>query len=184
LVPYKGADIALTALVPFLQSGKMRFDIIGNGPMLPSLRKIIRENDIEDSVQLHGWVPHHRIQGVLSNTRILVFPSVREFGGGVVLEAMAMGIVPIVVDYAGPGELVDVEIGIKVPLGTKNEIISSIRGVIEDILQKNYDLDALSICGEQRIESKYTWEAKASFINELYLKLGMKNDGPTRRSEF
>lgn len=174
LVPYKGADMAISASVPFLRNGTMQLDVIGNGPMMPELKRIIGENGLEGSVSMHGWVPHHQVQSLISKCHVLLFPSIREFGGGVVLEAMAMGIVPIVVDYAGPGELVDSEVGIKVPLGSRTKIIENIRTVIDKIQKNTYDLSALAVNGMRRIERSYTWDAKARFIHELYEKVLQK----------
>ena len=52
---------------------------------------------------------------------VLVFPSVRDFGAGVVFEALAVGAVPVVADFGGPGDIVHPEVGYKVPLTNESE---------------------------------------------------------------
>lgn len=101
LVPYKGPDILLEAMLPFLKEGRVHIAVVGDGPMMSELRAFIATHGLADTVMLHGWQTHDSVRSILSRSHVLGFPSIREFGGGVVLEAMALGVVPVVVDYGG-----------------------------------------------------------------------------------
>lgn len=168
LVPYKGPDMLLEAALPLLQNEQMSVDIIGDGPLALSIKNYIDNNGISGQVTLHGWVNHSSVQEIMVRSNVLAFPSIREFGGGVVLEAMALGVVPIVVDYAGPGELVNETVGIKVEMGERKKIVSGFRYEFYKILQREYDLKSLSDQAAKRIKSHYTWTAKAEQIYEIY----------------
>ena len=75
---------------------------------------------------------------------VLTFPSVHEFGGAVVLEAMAAGVVPVVVNYGGPAELVSPASGYLLPLGDRAALIASLRATLEAILADPAQLAARS----------------------------------------
>ncbi len=127
LVPYKGADLLVRAAAPLVQSGRVVLDIIGGGPQMASLQRLVDALGIGTGVRLAGWVPHHRLQERLTHSVVFCFPSVREFGGAVVIEAMALGLVPVVLDYGGPSEVVSPETGIRVPLGSVPALIANLR---------------------------------------------------------
>ena len=168
LVPYKGADILVEAAAEFVKSGKLELHIIGEGPQRLLLEKLIDRLDIRGSVHLHGWVPHLEVQKQLRLCDFLALPSVREFGGGVVLEAMALGVAPIVADYAGPAELIDDKTGISIPFTNRQSLVDGLRQTIRDLLQQPTLLDALGAAGRTRIHEHFTWEAKAKQIAEVY----------------
>lgn len=168
LVPYKGPDMMLEAVIPLLRSGELRLDVLGDGPLMPNLRKLVSDNQVDEAVTLHGWIEHSRVQDVVSKSDIFIFPSIREFGGAVVLEAMALGVVPIVVDYAGPGELVDDEVGFKVPIGTRTEIVHALGTLLRCICDRPHVLDTKSIAARARARDLFSWDAKAEQILEIY----------------
>ena len=168
LVPYKGPDMLLEAAVPHLRSGGLALDIIGDGPLMPALRDFVTREAVVSAVTFHGWVPHERVQDVLCESQLLAFPSVREFGGGVVLEAMALGVVPLVVDYAGPGELVDESTGYKVPIGSRANIIEGFRRVLGHLMVNPGLLEELSEQCRARVRSRFTWDAKAQEVLKIY----------------
>nr|AIA94704.1 Glycos_transf_1 [uncultured Myxococcus sp.] len=91
----------LEAAAPLMREGRLTLDMIGDGPMLADLRKRAGTLGIAGAVTFHGWVPHRDVSSILAACDLFAFPSIREFGGGVVLEAMALGVPPLVVDY-GP----------------------------------------------------------------------------------
>jgi glycosyltransferase involved in cell wall biosynthesis len=62
----------------------------------PRLRATARAEGLSAGVEFPGWVGHGELQDRLIRADILGFPSVREFGGAVVVEAMALGLVPVV----------------------------------------------------------------------------------------
>lgn len=180
LVPYKGADIAMEACRELLQAGKAHFDIIGDGPDMARLMSLKAELEIEQSVTLHGWKSHDDVAACLRTADAMVFPSVREFGGGVVLEAMASGVVPVVVDYGGPGELVTPACGFAVPIGPRKALVQQIASIVADMAAGKHDLQSMSVAAVTRIEQLYSWQAKAQQIAQVYQWLSSPQDSPPR----
>lgn len=168
LVPYKGADMLLEAVAQDVRAGRITVDIVGDGPQRESLMRAIQADDLSEGVKLHGWLAHQDVQRVLAQCHVLGFPSVREFGGGVVLEAMALGVVPVVVDYAGPAELVTDSTGFRVPLGRRDEIVERLRKVLSGLATDSASLTLMGERARRRVETMFTWEAKARQVEEVY----------------
>jgi glycosyltransferase involved in cell wall biosynthesis len=168
LVPYKGADMLIEAAAPLVRAGKLHVDVIGDGPEMPALRELVEREGLGGGVALDGWVPHTRMHERLGRAQVLGFPSVREFGGGVVLEAMALGLVPVVVDYAGPAELVTAETGVRVPLGPREAVVAGFRRELAEMVEHPERLAAVGARARERVLAHFTWEAKARQTREVY----------------
>jgi glycosyltransferase involved in cell wall biosynthesis len=168
LVPYKCPDILIAAAAPLLAGSKLKLDIVGDGPMRAGLEAQARALGVAEAVTFHGNVPHAEVQRILGAADIFGFPSVREFGGAVVLEAMALGVVPIIVDYGGPGEHVTPETGFAEPLGTRDDILRSFRTRLESLVADPSRLPHMSEAARARVGDRYTWGRKAEQVVEVY----------------
>ena len=125
LVPRKACDLALRAAAPLLRSDLARFTVVGDGPERNRLEQLTRSLGIEKAVSFCGWLSHAEVLSRLRSADVFVFPSVRDFGAGVVFEALAAGAVPVVVDFGGPGDIVHPEVGYKVPLTNESDVVSA-----------------------------------------------------------
>ena len=168
LVPYKGPDMLLEAAAALLRDGRMRLEIIGDGPMMPDLVAQAEALGAGSSVTFHGWKPHEEVQDIMAGCHLLSFPSIREFGGGVVLEAMALGVVPLIVDYAGPGELVVPGTGLKVACGTRAEIVAGFATELARLADDPSGLPAVAKAAQARVASHFTWARKAAQVAQVY----------------
>ena len=168
LVPYKGADMLLEAAAPLVRAGKVVIDIIGDGEQMGQLRQIVAAQSMGPGVKLDGWVEHVHMQERLAESDVLGFPSIREFGGGVVLEAMALGLVPVVADYGGPAELVTERTGYRVQMGTRADLVGRFREVLGGLAQDPSGLRAMGQRARDRVFKLFTWDAKARQILEVY----------------
>jgi glycosyltransferase involved in cell wall biosynthesis len=168
LVPYKCLDVVLNAISELAKQNKVTLDVIGDGPEIASLKLLTQRLKIDDSVIFHGNIEHTKVQNIAISCDVLAFPSIREFGGGVVLESMALGVVPIVVDYGGPAELVTKDTGIKIRLGQKSELIHSCREAIEFFLNNPEKVTVMGEASKERINRLYTWDKKAEMMLQVY----------------
>lgn len=165
LVPLKGVDMLLAAAEPLLKERRMTVDIIGDGPLMNDLQS---QAKAWPGVQFHGWKCHHEVQGIASKCTVLAFPSIREFGGGAVLEAMALGLCPVVLDYAGPGELVTADTGYKVPMGSRDRVVSGFRSQLAYCADHPQEVKARGVRARERVHTMFTWDAKASQVEQVY----------------
>jgi glycosyltransferase involved in cell wall biosynthesis len=168
LVPYKGPDMLLEAALPLLKQGQMTLDMIGDGPLMSVLRGVVEREGLEKAVRFRGWVEHQQVQHELAEMDVLTFPSIREFGGAVVLEAMAVGVVPVIVDYGGPAELVTTETGWTIPMGSRAQIVENLRGKLAELCNDPARIDAKSQAAREHVFSQFTWQAKAGQVLDVY----------------
>ncbi len=168
LVPYKGADMLIEAAASVLAEGRLTLEIIGFGPERESLEQLVAKLGLTDRVVFIGKISHHDVAARFSQADILAFPSVHEFGGAVVLEAMAMGAVPIVVNYGGPGELVTPTSGLAIPMGTREQIVTNLREILNQFVLSPHRLAPLSAQAVKRSRELFSWPAKARQTLEVY----------------
>ncbi|MBY6004061.1 glycosyltransferase family 4 protein [Salipiger bermudensis] len=178
LVPYKGPDMLLEAAAPLLRTGRMRLEIIGDGPMRAALEAQAAALGAGAATTFHGWKAHEEVQDIMAGCHLLSFPSIREFGGGVVLEAMALGVVPMIVDYAGPGELVVPGTGIKLPCSRRDEIVAGFAAELARLAEDPSGLAAMAAAAQARVADRFTWARKAEQVAQVYAWLRAGRPAP------
>ncbi len=126
LVPYKACDLALRAAASSLRSNLAHFTVVGDGPERSRLEQLAKSLGIENSVSFCGMLAHAEAMQRLHAADVMMYPSVREFGGAVVVEALAAGAVPFVADFGGPGDTVRPDVGFKVSLTNEADVVSQL----------------------------------------------------------
>lgn len=172
LVPYKGAGFLIQAISRLSREDRNRIHlkIVGDGEEKSELVKLTKEKKLEPYITFQGWVEPEKIKDVYHAADIFCFPSIREFGGAVILEAMAAGLPSIVVDYGGVGEYTTEETSIKIAPSSSEFIINELCSAIQVFL-KNPSLHFSM--GKAAIEQarKFEWGRKADQLVQIYEQL-------------
>lgn len=112
-------------------AAQVQLTIVGDGPEREHVEKIVAQHALQDKVSFTGWVDQAKTVFYYQQADVFCFPSIREFGGAVALEAMACGLPCIVPDYAGLGEYVTNETGFKIEAKSREYIIAEMASKIK-----------------------------------------------------
>jgi glycosyltransferase involved in cell wall biosynthesis len=99
-----------------------RLTLIGDGPDRDWLETVAKEAGIDESVE---WLPaklRKEITQQYQGSLALIFPSLHDSGGMVVLEALAAGAPVLCLDLGGPGAIVTPSCGIVVKCRQQTEV--------------------------------------------------------------
>jgi glycosyltransferase involved in cell wall biosynthesis len=168
LVPYKGVDLILEAMKASNALKACELRVVGDGPERARLEDLTQQYGLQTNVSFAGWVDQQSLAREFSRSQAFAFPSLREFGGGVVLEALASGLPAIVVDYGGPGELVTPECGILLAMKPRQELVEQLRRGMEELAGDPLRCQAMGEAACRRVRDEFTWTAKADRIVTMY----------------
>jgi glycosyltransferase involved in cell wall biosynthesis len=167
LIPLKACDIALRAAATLLRAGVAHFTVVGDGPELGRLQELTRFLGVENAVSFSGWLASPETMQRLRDADVLVFPSLREFGGTVVFEALGLGTVPVVADFGGPGDIVNPRVGYKIPLVDEKHMISKIESILKYLAEDRGHLETLRRQAVAYAREYLTWDAKALAVTDI-----------------
>jgi glycosyltransferase involved in cell wall biosynthesis len=181
LIPCKACDLALRAAASLLRGDLAYFTVLGDGPERKRLEQLTSSLGIEKGVSFCGWVSHEEVLRRLRSADVLVFPSVRDFGAGVVFEALACGAVPVVADFGGPGDIVHAEVGYKLALTNESDMVSNMEQILAELARNRDLLNRLRQQGMAYARECLTWEAKVERVTRVLnwaLRRGPRPDLP------
>lgn len=169
LTAYKGADMLLEAVAHLEGEVRKRVQLtlVGDGPERENLTRLIKLLNLEPTVILTGWVTQDQTDHYYRQADIFCFPSIREFGGAVVLEAMAHSLPCIVVDNGGIAEYVTPDCGFKVGPRSRDFIVEAFAREITRLVS-DHGLRARLGTGAFERGRSFSWAAKAQQVVELY----------------
>jgi len=133
LLSWKGAHLAVKAMGLALKQTTVELTIVGRGPEEARLKDEVRRLKLEDFVHFAPWMPKSEVLTLHASHDALLFPSLHDSSGTVVMEAIAHGNPVICLDLGGPAVTVDEHCSLIVRTGGKTEE-QVIQGIAEAIL--------------------------------------------------
>jgi glycosyltransferase involved in cell wall biosynthesis len=168
LVPYKGLGLTLEAIRRSPALRQCELSVIGDGPDRAAHERFVAEHGLHDCVRILGQQPQPALAAEMRRSQAFVFPSLREFGGGVILEAMACALPCLIVDYGGPGELVSEATGVKLPMRPREELIERLRTAMERMAADPDGCRRLGEAAAAEVRREHTWDARAAKVVGIY----------------
>jgi glycosyltransferase involved in cell wall biosynthesis len=133
LLYWKGVHIAIQAFAKLLpRIHHARLTIVGSGPEETRLKSDILFANIGKNVDFISWLPQQRLFELYESHDLLLFPSLHDSSGGVVLEALCHGMPVVCLDVGGPKEIVTPASGLIIKTDGRNT--SQVASIIADEL--------------------------------------------------
>jgi glycosyltransferase involved in cell wall biosynthesis len=122
LIYWKGLHLAFRALIQVRRSvPDVRLKIIGMGGDHAWLLDRVRAAGVTDLLEWVPSTPHNEIAREYRESTALLFPSLHDSGGMVVLESLAAGLPVICLDLGGPGRICTPDCAVVVPTRAVSE---------------------------------------------------------------
>lgn len=169
LIEYKAPVFALKAFaLAYRENPALRLTFIGEGPQHPFLQRAINELGLESAVSLIGSVPKKLVQEILAEQDVLLFTSLRDTSGNVLLEAMSMGLPAICFGHHGAAEISSDKTAIRVVPSSREK---SAQDIAEALLKLANEPELRQHMGQNarlRIFEEFSWEKSAEKMNQIY----------------
>jgi glycosyltransferase involved in cell wall biosynthesis len=167
LVPTKGARDAIRAL-SLTRDLPVELDIVGDGFDRDHCVNLASSLGVSDRVRFHGRVPRDQVEPLYRRADVFVFPSYREPGGSVVLEAMSHGLPVVTSDLGGPAYAVDATSGFRLTPTSPDQYAGDIAAAISVLVTKPELRHTLGDGARKRAEEIGLWSSKASQLQSLF----------------
>lgn len=169
LVDWKAVDILIEAFAVFLRTGiNAKLLILGDGPCRSRLERLAEDMGCASQVFFAGFLPQEECAAALARSDVLVLPSLRECGGAVVLEAMAMGKPVIATAWGGPKDYLEGGGGVLIEPDRRDCMVAAFAREMETMAKSEEYRVGLGLEGRRRVETEFSWDLKIDQIISIY----------------
>ena len=168
----KGFALAIKAFEDFSKKyPNSEFNIIGKGPEYSRLSKTILERNLSAKVKISSWMNRQDLLAQFRESDVFLFPSFRDGGGAVVVEAMAAGLPVICLNTGGPGFHVSPEWGMKIEPYSPEYVQRHMTLGLEHLYLNRSICEKMGKNAIKRAKEFYLSDRLGERINQIYLDI-------------
>ncbi|WP_052700494.1 glycosyltransferase family 4 protein [Methylocucumis oryzae] len=166
----KGHGVLLDGFEKAVKSGvDARLVLCGDGELRYALEKIIKEKQLENYVEITGWIDETEVRRRLQQSRALVLPSFAEGLPVVIMEAFALGRPVISTKIAGIPELVQHGVnGWLITAGRSDQLADAISEVMSTPIST---LEAMANLGREAVLQHHNTFIEGQKLEQLFLSV-------------
>ena len=175
LMPSKNTKSILNALKLIKSKTEIHLTIIGSGS---EKQKILKETEsLKENikVELIEEISRQEVLAKLEQSDIYVFPSLREGGSWALMEAMAIGLPVICLNWTGMEIITDESCAISLPVTNPEQMPKDMATAIDELINKPDLRFKMGEAGRNRIKSEFNWDAKREFMEQVLNELDKTN---------
>jgi hypothetical protein len=178
IVRTKGLRDVITAL-GLTRDLNVTLDVVGDGNDRAACEALVAELGLSARVAFHGKVPRDDVDGFYERADVFVFPSYREPGGNVSLEAMAYGLPLIVCRRGGPGANVDDSCAFRLDADSPAQLAADVAAAIRTLVEDPDLRQRMGDAARERAARTHLWAHRLERVNRLYEEIAAPAVGST-----
>jgi len=136
LLHLKGIHLILRALRQVREEiPNAGLTIVGAGRERAWLHGLALQLGVDHAVDWRGQLPRQEVMAIYGSHTALVFPSLHDSGGTVVMEALSQGLPVICLDLGGPGAILPENCGFKIAARdrTEEQVVSALAAAMKQL---------------------------------------------------
>lgn len=166
LIKRKGVYLLLDIAERMPSGMNFKIHIYGEGSEKKEMERVILERGLSDRVLLKGKLPYLEMNEAYQTADIFLFPSLRESGGVVLIEAMANALPVVALNMSVSKQLNELNTGLFIdPSMSRNDIIEGFVDALSRLIQSRDLRWQLGMNGYQYVNQELNWDI---IIDKVY----------------
>lgn len=175
LVPFKNTMMAVEGVHTLsTKYSNIHMTIIGKGPEKHRILEYIQNNKLETIVEIIPEIPREQLLMRLCDADIYAFPSLREGGSWALMEAMAVGLPVVCLNWTGMRIITDTESAIRIEPSDYENTKSEFTEGIEKLLLDSDLRCSIGTAARDRMMQVFNWTHVGDTIKEIFDQLEEK----------
>jgi glycosyltransferase involved in cell wall biosynthesis len=167
---HKALHLLIAALAQIPESAPYQLRILGEGPLEGRWKRMARKQRVDHRCRWLGYLPLKEAFQQYAWADVLVFTSLRDTAGTVVLEALSRGVPVVCLDHQGAGDIVTSECGVKIPVTEPEQVADDLAQALTTLAGDPARLDTLSRGAAIRAE-EYLWSRQSRRLADVYCRV-------------
>ncbi|MCM8731661.1 glycosyltransferase family 4 protein [Hephaestia sp. GCM10023244] len=164
-VDWKGIAFLVRAFAPLARAGGVRLDLVGDGELFGAVAAQIARERLEGSIILHGRLPLEGYVALLRKADVFVTPSLRECGGMAMMEAMALGLPVIGVNWGGAAHYAAPDCALLIDPASEAALITGLTAAMRRLAASRSLRLRMGQAARRHLEEEdLGWDAKARAV--------------------
>ena len=174
LVHWKGFDMLIEAFARYLGAtgAVARLLITGDGPFRSHLEGLIQSLGVGGNVHLLGHLPSRAdVYRIVSSADVYALPTLRDGPPVAILEAMLAGRPILCLDRAATGEMVPAEVGFKIRVHSREQVIADIARALAWADAHRDHLSWMGRAAREYALERHDWKRIGDAIDAVYREI-------------